>query len=1032
MTLNRAQIDAADPTASVWVSASAGSGKTKVLTDRVLNLLLMTGEPERILCLTFTKTAAAEMANRLNNTLKNWAIMPDEALKQALFDLSGEEAEPSKIKRARQLFARTLETKGGLKIMTIHAFCQSVLKRFPIEAGIPPYFDVIDDLQMKYLLNDMLAECLKHPDLERDFDLISRYIDENKLPDLIKMVIDNRDNLIPLIKRFPNTKTVIFELKKKFNIEKYLYENDIISENFNPDEFGSLKSQYLIKSESKIRDTFTDNETAALVFDTLQKINNLKVVQLTESFLNLAYAVLKLYQNKKLTSAALDYDDLIFYTKELLSSDSSWVLYKLDGGIDHILVDESQDTNPNQWFIIRMLANEFFNGIGQSDKIRTIFAVGDKKQSIFSFQGANPDEFEKMRIYFNRKVTDSENTFKTIPLNKSYRSTPAVLELVNRVLENPVAQTGVLNKGEEAVHIAHRADDAGLIEIWPPITPAEQNENTNFLPIRQKQSPSAMTQLAEKITARIKKMISGEVLEATGRPIEPKDILILVQRRNAFMNEMIRCLKEAGIPVAGLDRLKLSDHIAIQDLLALTEFVLLPDDDLNLACVLKSPLFNFSETRLFDLCAHRGNKTLWQQIQLHEQKTAETLKTLLNKADTGAPFEFYAYILSPMNGRKSFVKRLGIEANEALDEFLNLVLNFEQNNTPSLQGFLKFMHTGEIEIKRDLDQNGINAVRLMTVHGSKGLQAPIVFLPDTHFVSKMTETLLFDEAGLPIWIPESGLRTPQSYEPFELFKEKQRQERHRLLYVALTRAADRLYIGGWQGVKKSPEGNWYDLIQDSLPDYPKDSDGVIRITSKQKKGVEVNKHSQVPAHQTVLPDWVYQTPTSEPTPSKPLSPSKQADDIQNESPLSDSQELALKRGSFLHYLLQYLPQIPVDKRRETAFKIKPDNIDIPEQLFTLLESDDFGELFSDKSLPEVPIIGVLNDEVISGKIDRMLVKPDEVIIVDFKTNRQVPSKIPVLYKKQLTTYRELLQNVFPNKKIKTYLLWIQTMQFIEV
>ena len=1037
-TVNKDQQKAADPTASVWVSASAGSGKTKVLTDRVLNLLLLNGAPEKLLCLTFTKTAAAEMANRINNTLKSWAIMPDSELADNIFALTNEEADEETIKKARQLFAKTLETKGGMKIMTIHSFCQSILKRFPLEANVPPYFEVIDESQTKYILKNAFDQILSDPSLQADFDILSKYLDETALQELLQNILSNRSDLLSLKEENLSFDSIFYKLKKKFNLYDYQSENDIILENYSLEEFPLLKEQYLKKDQKEILKKYLDDPLAQRVLETSLAIQNFKNIQLTQSLLHIVFEILTIYQIQKKNQSLLDYDDLILNTKELLEKSfmSAWVLFKLDGGIDHILVDESQDTNPDQWAIIRMLAEEFFAGEGRSDALRTIFAVGDKKQSIYSFQGADPNEFERMRLFFEKKVLDSQNSFKNVPLNLSYRSVQPVLDMVNYLLQNKNAAQGVLNPSEKATHLAFRKESAGLVEIWPP-EPAEAKSAKEWqLPIRGQKSVSAMTRLAQKIALRIKKMLDEkEILESKGRPIEAKDILILVQHRGPLMNEIIRCLKEQSIPVTGLDRLILTDHIAVQDLIALLRFVLLPSDDLNLACLLKSPLFNVSEEDLYHLCHLRETHSLWEQVQNNRPDLYAPLSDLLNRADTTAPFEFFSYVLGPLNGRVKFLSRLGIEANEALDEFLTLVMNFENDNVPSLEVFLHWITSEKIEIKRDLEQENLNAVRIMTVHGSKGLQGNIVFLPDTRFVSTKKPNLLFTKEHLPLWFAKADCRTPTTQDLFDALEAAKMDEYRRLLYVALTRACDRLYIGAYENQNKPKEGNWYDLICASLPFAP-DEDGIIRLTSAQTAPIKKSEEKKTPPSPISIPEWFYQSAPTESFPPKPLSPSKMVEEEPiSDSPLSDNQALALRRGSFLHYLLQYLPEIAPHLRKNVAERIKPDDIEIPEQLYQLLENPQFAPLFSKDSLAEVPIIGSLDNQIISGQIDRMLVRENEVIIVDYKTNQYVPQnadKVPAVYKTQMRTYKQLIKNIFPDKVVKAYLLWLQNITLMEI
>ncbi len=478
MDINKQQRLASDPFASVWVAASAGSGKTKVLTDRVLNLLLLNGKPEKILCLTYTKAAAAEMSNRVNKILKQWAVCSEQELVKSLETLTGEVPDSDYLTRARRLFASVLETPGGMKIMTIHGFCQTVLNRFPLEAGVPPDFDILDDTQADILLNETLKGILISPDFQKDITELARFKTPDDLIDLLKTLFSHRGKLLKLREQH-SLNTIIYQIKNYLGISKYDTEKEIISDYFNLDDWEQIKKTYL-KKDGTVQKKKAADEVAQQAEEVAQNIKNLQLVQLTNALLHLAYTVLEQYQKQKQSAGLLDFDDLISATKNLLarSHAAAWVLFKLDGGIDHILVDEAQDSNADQWTIIRMLTEEFFAGLDHHETLRTVFAVGDKKQSIYRFQGAAPDEFERMRLFFKQRIEDAENEFRTVPFNLSFRSTRPVLELVNKVLENPVARRGVIVENEDAYHLAYREQDAGLVEIWP----LEKHQKTDTAP----------------------------------------------------------------------------------------------------------------------------------------------------------------------------------------------------------------------------------------------------------------------------------------------------------------------------------------------------------------------------------------------------------------------------------------------------------------------------------------------------------------------------------------------------------------------
>lgn len=1040
--ITKKQQTAAYPLNSVWVSASAGSGKTKVLTDRVLNLLLQGSEPERLLCLTFTKAAAAEMANRITATLKKWAIADDEELEKLLFNLKGVMPTKEMLKLARALFVKVLETPGGLKIMTIHSFCQSVLKRFPIEASIPPQFEVIEETKSHALMHQAISETFVHPKFKKKAMLLSDYFYEKSIKGIFDMILQNQSLLDERLSSFHEKNNLENQLKKYFQIEKYQTKKEIINKYFEIEEFFELKNKYLTKDETILK-KHQEEDKAHLVYEINQRLKAFDLVNVTCAITDIIAHILKRYKKLKKEDSLLDYSDLISLTRDLLkkSGMSQWVLYKLDGGIDHILIDEAQDTNPEQWEIVRLIAEEFFSGLGsRPDLVRTIFAVGDKKQSIYSFQGADPNEFERMHQFFEQQVKRSEKNFETVPLNVSFRSTAAVLDLVNLILKNKKIKKGLLNENEEAVHTPFRSKDGGLVEIWPLEEGQEKESLINWSFPEPNKTPASATKLAQRIADKISKMIGKEILPSRGTPIQAGDIMILVRSRNKIVSELVRALKERNIPVAGVDRIILTEHIAVQDLICVARFALLPEDDLNLACLLKSPLFKLSEEDLFKLAHYRKDLSLYQQVIKEKQDIAQKLSLILNQADKMPVFEFFSYLLGPLKGRKAFVERLGTEANEALDEFLSLTLHFEETEIPTLQNFLKWISNRKVEIKRDLDQSGIDAVRIMTVHASKGLQGNIVFLPDTRGVPKSKDTFLWTDTQLPLWIAAAALKTNEVERLYEKLDELEIEESNRLLYVALTRAKDRLYICGWDNKKKKKQTfthNWYDLICSSLPPEIKpDEDKIIRIFSPQLKEAEGEENQERINKKTELPAFVFKEAPLETALSKPLMPSQMEDEVvETDTVLGLDRAKAMKRGTFIHQLLQYLPDIEPEKRKEVALRLKPDGIDIPENLFDVFEKEEFNHLFSKESKAEVPIVGVVKNQVVSGQIDRLIITDDAVLIVDFKSGKHVPLReefVPPLYIKQMMMYKELLKEIFPDKMIKTYLLWTENLSLMEL
>ncbi|HEX6092168.1 MAG TPA: UvrD-helicase domain-containing protein, partial [Dongiaceae bacterium] len=672
-----AQRSATNPESSAWVAASAGSGKTKVLTDRVLRLLLDGTTPQHMLCLTFTKAAAAEMSVRIAEQLEKWTSQSDKELNKSLLELIGRGASDEMRRRARQLFARVLDAPGGMKIQTIHAFCQSVLKRFPLEAGIAPHFQVLDERSAAELFIDAREEVLGRARGEAGLGAalrqVTRHVNETDFVALMQDLAKKRGRLLEMTGLPGALEETIARLNRRLGVGENEAVESLIAAACRDNSFdGALLRRalaalangaktdierseqiatwlagdenervaglkeysfaYLTKTDRSLRSRLATEKIASAnpglveglaregnrLLSLFARCNAITLARATAGLLQMAGAMIAAYEQRKSTRAMLDYEDLIMGMVKLLSREgvAPWVLYKLDGGLNHILIDEAQDTSPEQWQVISAIAEEFFAGEGASQQRRTIFAVGDEKQSIFSFQGADPREFARMRLHFDQRVRAAKQNLQTVLLNISFRSARPVLEAVNAVFGIEAARAGVVTGGAWPEHETSRDGQAGLVELWPPVAPAEGEEPLPWdLPLEPRPGDSPRQRLALYIAAFIADMIGrGEKLGSQNRAVTAGDFLVLVRRRNAFVDELIRALKSRGVAVAGIDRLVLTEHIAVMDLMALGQFLLLPGDDLTLATVLKCPLLNFTEEALFDLAYERGKQSLWSVL----------------------------------------------------------------------------------------------------------------------------------------------------------------------------------------------------------------------------------------------------------------------------------------------------------------------------------------------------------------------------------------------------------------------------------
>ncbi|HRW28391.1 MAG TPA: double-strand break repair helicase AddA [Emcibacteraceae bacterium] len=1131
------QLAASDPKSSVWVGASAGTGKTFVLSNRVLRLMLAGSRPDKILCLTYTNTAAAEMAIRVNGQLSKWISMADNDLYGELRDILGSPPTEDQMIMARKLFARVLDVPGGLKIQTIHSFCQSLLGRFPIEANISPNFDLLDDItineQLKFSQDEMLQQIEggNNEKLADTLNYLSGMMAEDTFATLMKSLTNERAGLEELLRRnsssFRQVETSLKELLEFSNQES---RETILQDACKAGHFDELGLYSAAKTLMKgsATDIARGESVAKWIKDEANRVNGfydycaefltksgeirarlmtkklsdqcphdldalmkeaerlnfvserLKAFTLfenTSAILRMGYALIKTYNARKRGRNVVDYDDLISKVAGLFKNVSaSWILYKLDEGIDHILIDEAQDTNPEQWDIIRKLALEFFSGIGTRDEDeykeypRTIFAVGDVKQSIYSFQKAEPKQFNLTRDYFKKQVSEANLNFNNVPMNLSFRSTSAILEVVDHVFRSDAYRFEISFDYQEISHSTHRVDEPGLVEIWDPILPEEKKEDENWSPpVIQKPAHDPKQKLADKIADKIATWLeSGEILASKGRPVTAGDILILVQKRKEFVHFMIRALKKRKINVAGLDQMVLTDQLAVMDLIAVANFTLLPSDDLTLATVLKSPFIGMDENDLFELAYPRGKgESLWSALlKRQSEKTsfsnaADFLKKLTNYADFYPPFEFFSYLLGPLRGREKLIARLGEQSNDPVDEFLNQAMKYEQNNISSMQGFLSWIEKGEIKIKRDMEQGG-DMVRIMTVHGAKGLQAPIVFLPDTCQATDLKDTLFWYEQKYSknmLWVKNAETRVGAGKIAYDARKADVEAENKRLLYVAMTRAEDRLYVTGWENDHHTnrKDNCWYDLIRNAVHDMDgteeiRQGDEIILRREHKKETPKISsvKHMDEKGEISELPSWAFAITMAEPVPRRPLSPSKPDDKEETiSSPLRSAEAMKrdkkhYHRGRLIHKLLEILPQLPDMERADAATRyLSQKALDLPnddigqiaDEVISILQNKDFKVLFGENSRSEVPIVGQIGSFSLSGQVDRLAVTEDEIYIIDYKTNRPPPQSaenIPMIYQRQMAAYRAVLNNVYPEHHVRSFLLWTDIGRLMEI
>jgi ATP-dependent helicase/nuclease subunit A len=1114
-----AQHQASNPNHSAWVSANAGSGKTHVLANRVIRLLLHGADPSKILCLTFTKAAAANMAGRVFTTLAQWTQLADAELAAEIEESGAPRPDEAGLACARKLFARAAETPGGLKIQTIHAFCERLLHLFPFEANVPASFEVPDELAQQQLLQRAQRDVLAKASLDKGAlgKALQRLSDECGPAGFSGLVKETmRLNALARTYSMKDPEEVLRRsLGLGGNRDVGAIEREIIEGGISPEhwsgiadtlelgtsndkdtvakfrqalrdyqlassggQLGAVISSYLdiyFTKDGGVRKRLMANGLAranpkieSMLRDEQARLEGLRAerkaaatVERTRALMTIAAAVSKRYADEKAARGILDFDDLISKTSTLLQhSDARWVLYKLDAGIDHILVDEAQDTSESQWRILADLTSEFSAGEGAGPASRTFFAVGDEKQSIFSFQGAAPKMFGKMGKELERQFTAAAKPFLRVPLTSSFRSVPAILYAVDKIFDFPGHNSG-LTDGEWMKHESLKGTLPGIVELWPVVsTPATEDFGGWTLPDEFPDAKDPANSVALRVAQKIALLLkagSKEIVHETGthqpRAVRARDILILVRKRGPFFEAMIRALKKSAIPVAGADRLDLTDHIAVKDLIAAGRAALLPQDDLTLACVLKSPFIGLDDNDLLQLAPTRTG-SLFDALDssLNSKHTAAAAKLARWQARAGGgAFAFYSALLCAEGGRRAIEARLGLEACDAIDEFLRLAIAHDENGAPSLAAFLHGLEGIEYSIKRDMETSA-DMVRVMTVHAAKGLEAKIVFLPDACDVPSprhlpVVFSLAADVPGEDAiaWSPRKDLDCEKIAAAREEAGSAARDEYRRLLYVALTRAEERLYIAGFHGTKDPDSGCWYKMIEAALgsgagfeevPAFWDSAEKIRRFASPASGAPAVDRAPGAEAGAQPLPppDWLFRAAHIEQSTAAAMAPSHALVAANGET---QPRRQALQRGRAMHLLLQYLPLLAPEKRETAAaaflaarapFLDETARLKLAQEALALLALPELAPLFGPRSRAEVLVAGKVTAGQrtfdVAGQVDRIGETEHEIFVADYKTGAPCPlERTPAAYLVQMALYRAVLAPLWPKKHLAMALIW---------
>jgi len=1129
--LEGAQLDASQPHVHAALSASAGTGKTHVLAARVLRLLLAGVDPDAILCLTFTKAGAAEMAERIHARLAHWVRLKDTALGNELVALD-EDPGPDMRARARTLFARVLDaTGGGLRIQTIHAFAQSLLASFPAEAGLVPGFRPLEGREERLLARSTLAELLVRAESGGDFALV-RDIQALSL----RLGEGGAEAFLMHCARAPEAMAALgpregIEARLRHAFGLPLGEVEILIAEACSDERFDVERLRRIASLNQSWGTKGGLDRAAscaqwLAADADERARGLGALHLVwakadgaprsfakgqappdPDYAGLAQAAFECcapllqlralaeligglaaglragwsfadaYGAAKRTAGVVDFDDLIRNAEQLLLTPGmgDWVRYKLDRRTDHILVDEAQDTNAPQWNIVDALFSEYFSGEDVGKRRRTIFTVGDFKQAIFGFQGTDPRAFEDARRYFRERALmlrkaaiegevrneDLPPDFLDLSVDKSFRSAPPILAAVDRLLERLGHEAFGLPSPPNP-HVSHFGDRPGSVTLWQAFSSAlDDGESSDESgapadPGEEGWLSDTVRIYAARVARQIRSWLDRPFdLACRGRTLRPEDILILVRRRGELASLLVARLHAEGVPVAGVDRLLLSAPLAVQDLLAAARFAVQPLDDLNLAGLLVSPLFGWSQEALYETAADRPG-ALWPRIREHPaapQSALEGLHFILATADFTTPHAFFQGLLSgPLDGRRKLLERLGPEARDPIEELLSAALEFEKEGALSLQAFLDWFARGDVEIVRD-PSGPVEAVRVMTVHGAKGLQSPVVILadacadPDRKGPNARFGALQLDQDGplVPVYRPRREELAEPLRSQIEQQDRRDREEYWRLLYVALTRAEERLYIGGALGLRDrngAPEASWYRAVEDALAGL----DGAwaesadwrreMRFGAPERAGKAAARPAEVTAP---LPDWLGRPAPAEERPPRPLAPSAIGEDGVPDPPPGPEQQRAAARGRLLHQLFERLPAVPPAQRCAVAERWLEQSAGVADpasraalvaDACDIIDAPDFAALFSAHALAEAPIAAVTETGiVVAGTVDRLLVEDERVLVADFKTGRNAPAAladIPPAHLRQMAAYRAALRVIFPDRPVEAALLYTAT------
>lgn len=1066
---------------SRWIQAHAGSGKTYQIVQHIVRLLIEGEQPGSILCVTYTNAAAGEMRDRLERRLRELWRMGDVELRAALLDMLEQEPDEQHLMRARRLMLDLLDSVSGVQFFTLHGFCQHLLSQFPLEADIPASFALLDDMGAKALLNKacqlLLDDAIGDDALRGAFACMQGVARDGAVEKLLVEAMKFRRHWLRLFAAYPDAieldayihryfdtlplDSVTSKRDNHYNDAWFARAHEAIKGLLQGSASNQTTARKLLQAMQSageerwqaLLSVFCTNEgeprsrlyTAEYakhfpeqaewltneqchILDILELRANSEAASLSLSLTVLVKRLLLHYESSKAEQRFLDFDDLLFKVRALLKDDGlrPWVLHKLDHRLKHILLDEAQDTSPEQWEIFDILREELWSSF--DGDLRSLLVVGDVKQSIYSFQGAVPKCFIDQQDVTAHHFSHIGARFEPLALTRSRRTAPLILQLVDTLLAMPHMQKACVSSRAITSHATVHTGQPSRITCLPAIKQVAKKSPSPFEPCNEYvQLDTSKVQWANALATTIGKWLDdGRMLASRGRPIVPSDILILLQTRT-IAADIIRALEQRKIPVSGLDRLVLSSHLAVRDHLAFLEWALHPYDDYHLSIALRSPLGGLSEQELYLVAHDRQTSTLWESLRA--RLPHHPVITLFMEWGEWATSLAADDCLQRMHAdgyiRHAYAKRFGEEVHEILDALLGEASRFVANGGSSMRGFVSWLSQDASSLKRE-QESGAGKVRIMTVHSAKGLESPIVILADSFRRPSLSkDNIVFtDHEDLPLPVLRKGEAKHSRHVTriFDACLSAKYEEYYRLLYVGITRAEDELYVGGIDTGSKGENPSWFDMVYGALQSMGAivGDEGELTLSSDAEHGYVNRRDKRVHTQNSSspLPDW-YASPAPAAAPAQRIYSPSGLMHYTFTPPVTPLALDTAERGVVYHRILQWMEYYAPKNKDELLVWIKRETqhwplhrqMEAQEELWQIYKEESLGWMWNAPSYREVNIAGTIRGARFAGQIDRLVMMPDYRVVIDYKTSAHVPdaAEIPQAYLMQMLAYKQLLE-----------------------